>query len=794
MKKYFDFICSLFFLIFALQLLNPMSSKDNKIVEDRIKKINQVIPKDHPRVLILKSELEEFKDFVFKIKKNKDYSYVFKNAILYKFNIPLINEPKRIPKEKTAERVELWRKAYKDSFNTGIIAQMYAFSYLITKDNKFAREAARWLMHLASWDINGGIDIKNNDEAFIQSLRPMILAYDWVYNALTEKEKKYIESALKERVEILFEHVTNLYLAKEPIPIEKNSSHKMRFISTIGLAGLALYHELRDAPKYLAWAYEYYNRQFPSWGGKDGGYSEGLNYWQTGHNQHFMFLDAMSVLNLNEIFERDYFKNNGYFAVYNILPYRFTSFGDLCNSLIPDENTAMQIEKYAFIYKDPYLINFHGIIFDKYPSGLSYYNYSFFDSIFQLYRKGDIKIDKKDFKDLPRSRCFHDIGWVAFHSELGSKDNDIMLGFKSSPYGSASHSFADQNSFVINAFGEELAISSGYREWYASPHHYGFTKMTISKNAVLINNNGQMINNANAAGRIIHFYTGKNFDFTTGDAKKAYDPVIGVIRSLRSIFFINKKYFIIFDEIKNKKSAEHQWLLHANEKIIEQPKKNQVEIETKNANLLVRFVVPNQEELKFSQTDQFIVPVNFKYKSKLKNEWHFTADAYQKEKSREFITLLYPYKKETKDMPIINKENSKKGYLLNCNLGEVNDIIFLSKDNENIVESNNKLFKGKAGVVSKNKDLINFVIIEGSELKTLDVNINSSNNISGEGEIIKDKLILNIQTKKEVKVQIKINFIPKKVEGISKENFNYDDFSSTAYFIIDKDVTIKLSQ
>ena len=69
--------------------------------------------------------------------------------------------------------------------------------------------------------------------------------------------------------------------------------------------------------------------------------------------------------------------------------------------------------------------------------------------------------------------------------------------------------------------------------------------------------------------------------------------------------------------------------------------------------------------------------------------------------------------------------------------------------------------------------------------------------VSSKGQvknIKKNKLVFNIQTKKEVKIQIKTNFIPKKVEGISKENFNYDDFSSTAYFIIDKDVIIKLLQ
>ena len=101
----------------------------------------------------------------------------------------------------------------------------------------------------------------------------------------------------------------------------------MRFISTLGLAGLALYHELPEGPTYLAWAYEYYLRQFPVWGGEDGGWSEGLNYWATAANQHFLFLDAMKALGLQEIFAKKFFQNTAYFGLYNLQPYPASSFG-----------------------------------------------------------------------------------------------------------------------------------------------------------------------------------------------------------------------------------------------------------------------------------------------------------------------------------------------------------------------------------------------------------------------------------------------------------------------------------
>lgn len=794
MKKYIFLVYLFSILTIFPQFLNPMNSKDNKIVEARIKKFNLIIPKVHPRILVLKSELNDFRNFITKIKGDKNYSYILKNIPLEKFNLPLTEEPKRIPNDKNADRTYLWRQAYMNAFNAGVTAQFYAFLYMVLDDDRYARESIRWLMYLAGWDVKGGIDIKNNDEAFIQSLRPMIIAYDWVNDALTKKEKKIIEQALKLRLEILFEHVTNLYLAIEPIPIEKNSSHKMRFISTIGIAGLALFHELKDAPKYLAWTYEYYNRQFPSWGGKDGGYSEGLDYWQSGHNQHFMFLDSMKTLKLDEIFERDYFKNNGYYAIYNILPYRFSSFGDLCNTIKPDSDTAMHIEKYALIYNDPYLMNFHDIIFEKYPTGFSYYNYSFFDSLFQIFRKGSSNVKKKELSELPRSRVFWDVGWVAIHSELGSKENDIMLGFKSSPYGSASHSFADQNNFVINAFGEMLAISSGYREWYGSPHHFGYTKSTMSKNAILFNNKGQIINDANAKGEITFFYTCKNFDFTIGDASKSYESSLGVLKSLRSIFFINKKYFIIFDEVENKTPMTHQWLMHSKEKIIERLNENEAEIIKGNAGLFVHFILPDKDELKFSQTDQFAVPVDKNYQAAFKNEWHFTLNAYKPKTKREFITLLYPYKKENKNSINIGLINSTKGYIINCSSKDSNDTVFLTKNNENITQSDKEFFKGKASVISKSNNFTNFIIIEGNELKTGDFVLNSNKNITCEGEIELEKINLNFLVKEKTEVKIKVPFEPKKIEGIIEENYKYDSANSIVTLILNEDGNIILER
>jgi hypothetical protein len=773
--KVFGFII---FLILSTTVFS-LTPEDDQVVQARISLLNSRIPTGHPRVLVLGKELTDFRNFITASKTDPKLAYLYKNLILDRFDLPLITEPERLPAKKTTAAISnLWRKGYSDAFAAGSAAQHYAFSYLVTGEGKYAREAARWLLHISKWDPHGGIDIKNNDEAFIQHLRPMILAYDWAYDGLTPGERNTIVEAISIRMKILFANVTATYRCSGPIPIGRNNSHKMRFISTIGLAGVALYHELPEAPTYLAWAYEYYLKVFPSWGGSDGGYSEGLAYWQTGHNQHLMFLDAMLALDLTEIFQRDYYRNNGYFALYNVLPYTFTSFGDLCQAIkVPNDMIGMHLEKYAFINRDGYLARFRELISRKYPAKIEYYNYSRFDSIFQLYRKGAARIELKSLKELPRSRAFDDVGWVAIHSELGSK-NDIMLGFKSSPYGSASHSLADQNSFVLNAFGDMLAVSTGYREWYGSPHHHGYTKQTLSQNAVLFGGKGQMVNDPDAKGKITRFYTGANFDFATGDARAAYAPATGVKQNLRSVMFVNQKYFVIFDELEAAEPVRYQWLLHAREKMSENRAQGEVEIHGKQSNLLVRFVNPVANELSFTQTDRFTVPVDASFQKKLKNEWHFTAETAKPRTQQDWLTVLFPHPKESREQLRTTWKRSKTGYLLESRMGPFKDLILLAKESERTAEGEGIVLHGKAGVISERDGNTGFVLIDGNGLKGRGIYFSSSAPVSVEGEISADQVKLHLVAREKSRVKMKVAFAPQKIMGLARELYKYDPGTS----------------
>ncbi|MBN2544985.1 MAG: hypothetical protein JXB50_04245, partial [Spirochaetes bacterium] len=69
----------LFFVLIlvSVQILWSMSDKDKKIVSARQSAINRIVPEEHPRILILKSELEMFRKFIMQINEDKNYDYIF---------------------------------------------------------------------------------------------------------------------------------------------------------------------------------------------------------------------------------------------------------------------------------------------------------------------------------------------------------------------------------------------------------------------------------------------------------------------------------------------------------------------------------------------------------------------------------------------------------------------------------------------------------------------------------------------------------------------------------------------
>jgi hypothetical protein len=772
MRYYVTFLLLLFV---PAHIVFPLTQPEESIIAERITIFNKGLPSEHPRLLITKKDIPSLRKYVGELRKTKEGAVLFKRIALEPGVKPVKGEPEMIPRKRMsrdADAARIWREGYELANDSGNYALRLAFMYLVTGEEKYARESASWLVHLSSWDVDGAISIKVNDEAFIQSCRPMIFAYDWIYPALKDEEKQVIEQALKIRLEILWKLITPKFSLMQKTEPSNSLSHPMRFISTLGQGGLALYKELPGADKYLAWAYEYYNRQFPVWGGDDGGWAEGLEYWGTGMSQHLRFLEGMQLLGYSDPLKRPFFKNNGYFGLYNMMQYPFTSFGDLANITKPNPNRSLVVEKYALMLKDPYLKAFSGKIAPKFPDGFSYYEFNAIDTLLHGYRSGIAKIKPGNLAEIPQSRVFNDIGWAVMHSALGEKD-DIMLGLKSSPFGSASHSFSDQNAFVINAFGEPLAISSGYREWYDSPHHVGWTRTTASKNAILINGKGQPLKDAKATGRITQFYSGERNDFASADASPAYKE--NADSALRHILFVGRRYFVVFDVVTAKKPSTFQWLMHAREKMDVDESRAVITSRKGDASLQAAVIYPRPDDLKLSQTDEYAVPLDKAFRGKLPGEWHAAVSTKKETNKGIFLTALYPYKNKTENTAVFTPVSVQGGYAMRMQDGVYSSFV-IAGDEKVYAVGNNISFCGLIASVHRENNVLNdIVLINGTTLSQENAVVRSDVPLSLECVFGLKGASIRIFNGAPARITLKLPFKPVKITGIPQSSITYDE-------------------
>lgn len=736
------------------------AQSDGDLVRARIRELDAGITAAHPRLLLKSADVPALRSFV--LSADAETMALVRQVMPPTDSHPLPAEPVAV-RNGSPEGTRKWQDGYKVANEAGSMAQREAFAWLVTQDPVRGREAARWLMHLASWKMDREV-LRTNDELFIQHLRPMIFAYDWAQDALTPAERDTVRTALVERLTLLAGHVEPKFSLQRPTPPDNSLSHPMRFISTLGLGGLALYRETPDAAQWLAWSYEYYLRQFPVWGGPAGGWAEGLNYWATGITQHQRFLECMAQLGFDAPLKRTFWRNTPYFAMYGLMPYAGSSFGDLTNIMGPTGSIALTLEKAAILNNDPYPLAYARALHQKPPGNFAYYTYDPLDALLQRFRAGQNHLPEVSLVSLPQSRYFDDIGVVTMHSALGDAANDIMLGFRSSPQGSASHGFADQNSFVLNAYGQPLAINSGYREYYDSAHHVGWARQTKSKNAVLFGGEGQRIKDATATGTITRFVDSAHFTFATGDARAAYSP--HATQALRHVFFVNRRYFIVFDELAAPAATPFQWMLHAREKMELQPAVNEITQQKGDAHLTVRFLQPVAGQLTFAQTDAFDPPVLPEYRKKMPNEWHATVQTRQASAAQAFITLLYPWRSSDRaPRPLSQALATDKGYAVRVLADEGNTLVLLARENEKQVRTRHWSLDGVAASIEERTD--HQLRLSLVQVRTLDgrVHLRASQPLSGEAILDPQGLSLQVQLDVAQTLQLAPGFAVRSIEG-----------------------------
>jgi len=534
--------------------------------KDRLSKVAT----DHPRLWMTKERLGDFITAVKADPGHCTWSTFFEKSVLPWMDREVMKEPAGYPDHKRTASV--WRQTYIELQEAWYAIRHLAIGGKVTGNADMTARAKDWLLEIASWDPMGVTSRAYTDEWAYRVCNALAWGYDWLYDDLSEDERAMVRRSLLERTRDIAEHA----ILNAKIHLFPYDSHAVRSVSlTIVPACIALLgdDDADEARDWLNYCIEFLSTVYSPWGDSDGGWAEGAQYWMMGMAYLIDAANRLKSFTDIDIYKRPFLQNTGDFPLYcNAPDTRRASFGDdSALGDLPAIKTALNMRQFAGVtgngayqwYCDENLRTNPG-------TEMAFYNWGWWDTHF------DELVFQTDFPLVeatpPKSglRHFKGIGWVGVQHAMDDPDNHIHFVFKSSPYGSISHSHGDQNAFCLSAFGEDLAIQSGYYVAFNSSMHRNWRRQTRSKNAILINGKGQYAEKDKskamaATGRIIAAEEREDHVFIHGDATPAYQTLSPeVTRAEREIYFVRNSYFVIIDKVDAKTPVTIDWLLHAN--------------------------------------------------------------------------------------------------------------------------------------------------------------------------------------------------------------------------------------
>jgi len=180
---------------------------------------------------------------------------------------------------------------------------------------------------------------------------------------------------------------------------------------------------------------------------------------------------------------------------------------------------------------------------------------------------------------LPTARLFQNLD--VFSARSGWDRDAVMVGFKCTTNAGrktvrdypgrdlgSGHAHPDAASFQVYAFGQWLAVDTGYTHYKQSKDH----------NTVVVNGIQQLggeriwydmmecFSNG-ASAEITHCVTTPEYDYARGDASTIYRPQARLAKFVRHLIFLKPADVIVVDELEGQVKSSFEWRLHADDEI-----------------------------------------------------------------------------------------------------------------------------------------------------------------------------------------------------------------------------------
>ena len=534
----------------------------------------------------------------------------------------LVPEPEFLPKD-PVEKGWAYTKTFRETRPPMDRMETAALAYLLTGDEAAGDEAKRRILHFFAWDPMGSTDVFHNDEPAMWVMMRGTRAYDWTWDRFTPAERAKVEAAMKVRASQFYKQLSSMPFENSPF-----SSHPGRTIGFLGEASLSFLPDWPEAQTWLDYITRIYWGVYPAWGKEDGGWNEGPGYWSAYMSFGLHFVVALKNATGIDLSQRPFFHQTPYFRLYLTPPYsQMAPFGD--GTQFKPSNAGSLLYWFSTLDQDPVIRWYADEQNSEGGNGI----------LGVVLQDDDIKGQPPT--ELPQSRLFDGVGLATLHTDLAHGDNNVEFAMRSTPYGAVSHGHNDQNCFVLEAYGEPLAIATGYYPKYGSPHHDQWTRSTKAKCGITIDGGEGQDRGWQAKGAITDFVYGSAFDVVVGDATKAYGGRL--TKAVRQVVHVRPGLFVMRDDLASETPRAFEYQLHALDEMAVDTATRTVTTTRPKATMTTQFLRPRQ--LAFSQHDQYLPPPETKLRDAYQElTWHLTASTAEQVKETEFLTVLLPAK------------------------------------------------------------------------------------------------------------------------------------------------------
>lgn len=524
-------------------------------------------------------------------------------------------------------------------------------AYMITRQQTYADELKLILQKLMTVKLTDRQLFESNFQStdIVLCLLPV---YDLFHDTMSAEAKAYVEEVMI--------RVLNKYYAENRC-YEENHIFDNHFwqqnYRVYVQAALMLYDHpaYRDAIReMLEYYYELWTARAPAGGlNRDGEWVNGPKYFITNTQTLFYIPMLFGYATKADFLRHPWYLHAGKGLTYGWLPKSLSlGFGDGSEwHSEPERQRTAFVDFLARELQDPYA----GWYAAQNAKSVSR------DPDLRLYRMTDTRSYSTYFPSgSDKYHWYKDMGIVTMHTDMANTANDVSVSFRSSTFGSGSHTLADQNGFYLQYHGKNVFAPGGYYVNFSDKYNLLAYRHTRAHNTILVDGIGQPFS-TEGYGMVTRAMGGEHVTYCMGDASKAYQGVsddqmwidafnaAGISQTAtygfgatplnkfrRHMLLLHPNILVIYDDLGSTEPVRWDWLLHSPVQFgIDAA---QATLTTIGSYTAVTHLY-NEGPLSISQTNDFYTPLENVDLTKYPKWWHLTASS-EKTSSTRFLAII----------------------------------------------------------------------------------------------------------------------------------------------------------